>query len=218
MRLRELRERVLEANLTLPRERLVVMTSGNASARDPESGLVVIKPSGVSYHDLTAADLPIVDLEGRTVDGRLRPSIDTSAHLEVYRQRPEVGGVIHTHSPYATSFAAREEGVPAAVTAIADEFGGPVPVTATVEVGGPPMGAAAVAASPEGRAVILRRHGVLTFDGSVEDAVRAAVMLEECAHSIAIARACGPLEPIDDATIEDAHRFHTDNYGQSREE
>lgn len=215
MLLPELREEVLEANLALPREGLVAMTSGNASARDPERGLVVIKPSGVPYGRLRAESLVVVDLDGEVVDGELRPSIDTTAHLEVYRRRDDVGGVIHTHSPYATSFAIREEPLLPYLTAVADEFGGPVPCTDEVVVGGAALGRAAVEANPTGEAVLLRRHGVLTFSHTVDEALRAAVMLEECAKATAIAASRGPIEPIDPAVVAAARTFHLDNYGQA---
>lgn len=215
MLLSDLRARVLDANIQLPREGLVAMTSGNASGRDPETGLVVIKPSGLPYPQLRPETLVVVDLDGTVVDGDLRPSIDTSAHLEVYRRRPDVGGVIHTHSPYATSFAILEEPLPPVVTALADEFGGGVPCTAEVVVGGPALGRVAVEAAPTGRAVLLRRHGVLTFDHDVEGALRAAVMVEECAHAIALAAARATPTPMDPAIIAQAHKFHNDNYGQS---
>ncbi|NMA71078.1 MAG: hypothetical protein GX961_04075, partial [Firmicutes bacterium] len=142
--LEALRQAVWEANIRLPKEGLVTMTSGNASGRDPETGLVVIKPSGVLYDQMTPEDLVIVDLDGNVVEGHLRPSVDTATHLYIYRHRSDVGGIIHTHSPYATSFAALGEPIPVVLTAIADEFGGPIPCAPYAPVGGDAIGKAVV--------------------------------------------------------------------------
>ena len=125
--LEDLRRRVWQANLMLPKNNLVTMTSGNVSARDVETGLVVIKPSGVPYETMSPEDIVVVDLEGNVVEGDLKPSVDCPTHLYVYRHRPDVNGIVHTHSPYATAFAALGRPIPVCLTAIADEFGGPIP-------------------------------------------------------------------------------------------
>src|SRR5436305_3574369 len=123
----QLKEVVYRWHLELPRHNLVVWTGGNVSARDPETGLVVIKPSGVRYEDLRPEQMVVLDVDGNQVEGGLKPSSDTASHLYIYRHRPDVGGVVHTHSRYATAFAAVGRPIPVVLTAMADEFGGPIP-------------------------------------------------------------------------------------------
>lgn len=126
--LERLRQEVYEGNMMLPQAGLVAWTSGNVSARDPETGFVVIKPSGVRYEHLTPDKLAILDVDGRLIEGDFKPSVDSPTHLYVYRHRPDVGGVVHTHSTFATAFAAVGRPIPVYLTAIADEFGMPIPV------------------------------------------------------------------------------------------
>src|SRR5256885_12822811 len=136
----QLKEQVWKLHLELPKNGLVVWTGGNVSARDPESGLVVIKPSGVLYDELRPEDHVVVNLEGDIVEGELKPSSDTASHLYVYRHRPDVNGVVHTHSSYATAFAALGRSIPVYLTAIADEFGGPIPCAGFALIGGEEIG------------------------------------------------------------------------------
>ena len=124
--LETIREELVALHAELPRHGLVVWTGGNVSARDPETGLVAIKPSGVRYEDLTAESMVVLDLDGRVVDGSHKPSSDAASHLYVYRHRPDVNGVVHTHSRYATAFAAVGRSIPVYLTAQADEFGGEI--------------------------------------------------------------------------------------------
>src|SRR3989440_7543575 len=131
----QLKEQVWKLHLELPKNGLVVWTGGNVSARDPESGLVVIKPSGVLYDELRPEDHVVVNLDGDIVEGKLKPSSDTASHLYIYRHRPDVNGVVHTHSPYATAFAALGRPIPVHLTAIADEFGGPIPCAGFALIG-----------------------------------------------------------------------------------
>src|SRR5438093_4599374 len=140
----QLKEQVWKLHLELPKNGLVVWTGGNVSARDPESGLVVIKPSGVLYDELQPEDHVVVNLEGEIVEGKLKPSSDTASHLYIYRQRPDVGGVVHTHSTYATAFAAANRPIPVYLTAQADEFGGPIPCAGFALIGGEDIGRAAL--------------------------------------------------------------------------
>ena len=182
--LQELKERVHRLHLELPTYRLVAWTGGNVSARDPESGLVVIKPSGVLYEELRAEDHVVLDLDGDTVEGSLKPSSDTASHLYIYRHRPDVNGVVHTHSPYATAFAAVGRSIPVYLTAIADEFGGPVPCAGFALIGGEEIGEQVVSHIGSSPAVLLRQHGVFTVGGSVEAAVKAAVMVEDVARTV----------------------------------
>src|SRR5256885_9529747 len=132
----QLKEQVWKLHLELPKNGLVVWTGGNVSARDPESGLVVIKPSGVLYDELRAEDHVVVNLDGEIVEGKLKPSSDTASHLYIYRHRPDVNGVVHTHSSYATAFAALGHSIPVFLTAIADEFGSPIPCAGFALIGG----------------------------------------------------------------------------------
>jgi L-ribulose-5-phosphate 4-epimerase len=127
MQLESIREQLVKLHLELPRNNLVTWTSGNVSIRDAASGLVVIKPSGITYEDLRAEHFVILDVNGKVVEGSLKPSSDTASHLYIYRHRPDVFGVVHTHSPYATAFAAIGKSVPVYLTAQADEFGGSIP-------------------------------------------------------------------------------------------
>ena len=138
--LEALREQVWKLHLELPKNDLVKWTGGNVSGRDPETGLVVIKPSGVKYPDLRPEHLVVLDVDGKIVEGSLSPSSDTASHLYIYRQRSDVGGIVHTHSPYATAFAAIGKPIPVYLTAIADEFGGPIPCSDYAQIGGKKVG------------------------------------------------------------------------------
>ncbi len=212
--LADLIRKVLESNLELPRSGLVTMTSGNVSGRDPESGLVVIKPSGVRYAELQDEDMAVVDLTGRQVGGRLKPSVDTATHLYIYRQRPDVNGIVHTHSPYATSFAALGQAIPVYLTAIADEFGGPIPCAPYAAVGGEEIGAAVVNHIGTSPAVLLRSHGVFTVGKDPAAAVKAAVMVEDVAKTVHLALLLGAPAEIPVAEVERAHRRYLEKYGQ----
>ena len=132
----ETRRTVAQLHQELVRNQLVAWTSGNVSARVPGEELVVIKPSGVAFDDLTPESMVVVDLEADVVEGELAPSSDTATHCFIYRAMPDVGGVAHTHSPYATAWAARGEEIPCVLTAMADEFGGPIPVGPFALIGG----------------------------------------------------------------------------------
>ena len=158
----QLRIDVCKLNQDLPRYGLVTWTSGNVSGRDPESGLVVIKPSGVPFEELTPENQVIVDLEGNVIEGALKPSSDVHAHLYVYRHRPDVMGVVHTHSNYATAFAALGKPIPVYLTAMADEFGGPIPIGAYAKVGNDEIGREIVRSIGDSPAILMKNHGVFT--------------------------------------------------------
>jgi L-ribulose-5-phosphate 4-epimerase len=212
--LEELRKEVHYVNLTLPRAGLVTMHAGNASGYDPQRGLVVIKPSGVDYETMRLEDLIIVDLDGKVVEGALRPSVDTPHHLFLYRKYPELGGVIHTHSPYATSFAALGMSIPCALTAIADEFGCMIPCAPYVDNLADHIGESIVKYRNKAPAILLGSHGVFAFDTTPRKALKAAVMVEDVAKTIHLAMLKGTVKPLPPVEIEKWYtRYHT-TYGQ----
>lgn len=209
-----LREEVWKLNLELPKQNLVAWTSGNVSGRDFESGLVVIKPSGVPYEELTPRRLVIVDLDGRVMEGDFEPSVDTATHLYIYRHRPDVGGVVHTHSPYATSFAALGRPIPVYLTAIADEFGGPIPVGAYAKIGGEEIGREIVRSIGESPVILMKNHGVFTVGSTPQAAVKAAVMVEDAAKTVHLALLLGKPDLIPDQEVARAHLRYVEKYGQ----
>jgi L-ribulose-5-phosphate 4-epimerase len=217
--LRELREEVCSLHAELPRHGLVVWTAGNVSARVPGADLLVIKPSGVSYDDLTPQNMVVCDLDGTVVEGDHAPSSDTQAQAYVYRHRPDVGGVVHTHSPYATAWAARAEPVPCVLTMCADEFGGEIPVGPFAVIGDDSIGQAIVETLDGSRspAVLMQNHGVFTVGRTARDAVKAAVMCEDVARSTHLARQLGEPVPIPaDAAARLFERYQS-VYGQRQD-
>jgi L-ribulose-5-phosphate 4-epimerase len=210
----KLRREVCAMNLELPKQGLVTWTSGNVSGRDPETGYVVIKPSGVRYEELAPDNMVVVDLAGRVVEGPLRPSVDTATHLVVYRERPDVGGMVHTHSPYATSFALLGLSIPVYLTAMADEFGTAIPCGAYCEIGGEAIGREIVRSIGRSPAILIRSHGVFTIGPSPTASVKASVMAEDVAKTVHLAMLLGKPEPIPDDEVERAHRVYVENYGQ----
>ncbi len=212
--LNALREIVCAMNKELPRHGLVTMTSGNVSGRDPDTGLVVIKPSGISFDALTPDDLVVVDLTGAVVEGRLAPSVDTATHLVVYRARPDVHGMVHTHSNYATSFAALGRPIPAVLTAIADEFGGPIPCGPYCQIGEEQIGQAIVDSIGCSPAIIMQNHGVFTIGPTPQAAVKAAVMCEDVAKTVHLALLLGTPIPIPEEEVARGHRRYVEKYGQ----
>jgi L-ribulose-5-phosphate 4-epimerase len=212
--LEALRQELHRLNLDLPRNGLVAWTSGNVSARDPSTGLVVIKPSGVRYEDLTPASLVVVDRDGQVVEGALRPSSDTTSHLVIYRELPGINGVVHTHSTFATAFAAVGRPIPAYLTAIADEFGGPIPCAGYASVGGEEIGRAVVEGIGESPAILLMNHGVFAIGETAEAAVKTAVMVEDAARTVYYALQLGEPRAIPEQEIARARRRYLDDYGQ----
>jgi len=207
---------VAELHVELVRNGLVVWTSGNVSARVPGTELMVIKPSGVPYSDLTAESMVVCDLSGVQVAGELSPSSDTASHAYIYRHLPQVGGVVHTHSRYATAWAARGEPIPCVITAMADEFGGEIPVGPFAPIGGEEIGRAVVATLSGHRspAVLLRSHGVFTIGATANDAVKAAVMCEDAACTVHLATILGHLDPLPPQQIDALYRRYKNEYGQ----
>jgi L-ribulose-5-phosphate 4-epimerase len=213
----ELREQVAALHADLVRYGLVVWTAGNVSARVPGHDLLVIKPSGVSYDDLTPDAIVVCDLHGELVDGGLSPSSDTAAHAYVYRHMPGVGGVVHTHSTYASAWAARAEPVPCALTAMADEFGGPIPLGPFSRIGDDSIGRGIVETLTGHRspAVIMQNHGVFSIGRDAKAAVKAAVMCEDVARSTHIARQLGPLVPLPQDDVDALFDRYQNVYGQT---
>lgn len=212
--LEELRKRVCDLNLKLPKNKLVICTSGNVSGRDRESGYVVIKPSGVKYENLTPDDMVVVDLDGKVIEGSLRPSVDTQTHLYVYRHRQDINGMVHTHSNYATSFAALGQPIPVYLTAIADEFGGPIPVGAYAKIGSEEIGEEIVNSIGKSTAILMKNHGVFTIGPSPEAALKAAIMLEDIAKTVYLALLRGMPDEIPGEEVKRAHRAYMKKYGQ----
>lgn len=213
-KVRELQEEVCRVNKALPVAGLVTSTSGNASGIDRASGLVVIKPSGIDYDALTPAACAVVEVEtGRHISGG-KPSVDTSHHLILYQRDERLGGIIHTHSNYATAFAAVERSIPCALTAIADEFGGEIPCTPYVDNIGDHIATAIMKYRGRGPGILLGRHGVFTFDITPAKALKAAIMIEDVARTMWLALQLGRPEPLPPEEIEKWWtRYHT-TYGQ----
>jgi L-ribulose-5-phosphate 4-epimerase len=212
--LEHLKQQLFQLHLELPKNELVKWTGGNVSARDPHTGLVVIKPSGVRYEELRPEDHVVVNLDGEVVEGDLKPSSDTKSHVYIYRQRPDVNGIVHTHSPYATAFAAVGEPIPCCLTAIADEFGGPIPCAGFALIGGEAIGMQVVEHIGSSKAVLLKQHGVFTVGETATAAVKAAVMVEDVAKAVWLALQIGEVMEIDQETIEKLHDRYTHVYGQ----
>jgi L-ribulose-5-phosphate 4-epimerase len=215
--MKHLRRTVAYLHGELVRNGLVVWTAGNVSARVPGRDLMVIKPSGVSYDDLTPENMVICDLEGNVVEGDLTPSSDTAAHAYVYRAMPEVGGVVHTHSTYATAWAARGEPIPCVLTGMADEFGGEIPIGPFARIGGDDIGKGIVATlqGHRSRAVLMRNHGVFTIGPDAKAAVKAAVMCEDVARTIHVARTLGDPVPITTPDVDALYDRYQNVYGQT---
>ena len=211
-----LRQEVWRLHQQLTRWELVMWTSGNVSARVPGTDLMVIKPSGVSYDDLTPESMVVVTVDGQVVEGDRKPSSDTDAHAYVYRMMPEVGGVVHTHSPYATAWAARGEAIPCVLTAMADEFGGEIPIGPFALIGSDDIGKGIVATLSGHRspAVLMRNHGVFTIGPDAKAAVKAAVMCEDVARTVHIARSGGELIAIDPEHVDALYTRYQTAYGQ----
>jgi L-ribulose-5-phosphate 4-epimerase len=212
----ELRREVCDLHAELPRNGLVAWTSGNLSARVPGEDLMVIKASGVPYDQLTPEAMVVCDLDGVAVEGSLSPSSDAATHGHIYRELPDVGGVAHTHSRYATAWAIAGEPIPCVMTAMADEFGGEIPIGPFALIGDEAIGRGVVETLTGHRspAVLMRAHGVFTIGADARAAIKAAVMCEDAAHTVYLARSLGDLVPLDEEDVDALHRRYQDVYGQ----
>jgi L-ribulose-5-phosphate 4-epimerase len=214
------RDEVAQLHQELVRYNLVVWTGGNISARVADSELFVIKPSGVSYSELSPENQILCDLDGNVVPNtpgwERSPSSDTAAHAYVYRNMPAVGAVVHTHSTYATAWAARGEAIPCVITAMADEFGGEIPVGPFAIIGDDSIGKGIVTTltGHRSRAVLMQNHGVFTIGKSAVDAVKAAVMAEDVARTVHVARELGTPIPIPQDAIDALFDRYQNVYGQ----
>jgi L-ribulose-5-phosphate 4-epimerase len=215
MNLAELREEVCYANKMLPAAGLVTMHSGNASGLDRRSGRLVIKPSGVDYEQLTPEDLVEVDLEtGRVTDSRLRPSVDLPHHLFLYRNMPEVAGIVHTHSNYASAFAAVGKPIPLCLTAIADQFGAEIPCAPYVDNEGDHIGRAILKHRNRAPAILLANHGTFAWGDCPRAALKAAVMTEDVAKTVHLAMRIGRPREIPPEEAEKWYDRYHHRYGQ----
>jgi L-ribulose-5-phosphate 4-epimerase len=212
-----LRREVCAMNLELLKWGLVTWTSGNVSGRDPDTGYVVIKPSGVRYEDLTPQNMVVVDLDGRVVEGPLKPSVDTATHVYVYRHRADVGGVVHTHSPYATSFAALGQSIPVYLTAMGDEFGTAIPIGDYCEIGGEAIGQEILRTIGSSPSILIKSHGVFTIGRDAQSAVKAAVMTEDVAKTVHLALLRGNPQALPADEVARLRRVYLENYGQRSE-
>ena len=210
----ELRRIVCEGNKQLPINKLVTWTSGNVLVRDPKTNLVGVKPSGVHFDQLTEDKIVILDLEGNVIEGSLKPSSDAFTGLYVLRNMPHINSVIHTHSNYATAFAACGMNIPCVLTAMCDEFGGDIVCAPYCKIGDEEIGEAIVKYNGGKNAVLIRNHGVFTLGVSMEEALKAAVMCEDTAKTVYIAKTIGDIIPIPEKEIERAHNRYVTKYGQ----
>lgn len=213
--LEDWKQLVCKANKSLKELNLVKWTSGNVSFRDRESNRVIIKPSGVHFDSLTPEDMIVVDLAGNVIEGTLKPSVDTASHLYVYRHRDDIHSIVHTHSPFATSFAIRGLDIPSYTTTAANIFKDYVPCSNFAAIGEEEVGKQIIDHIGSSPAVLLRSHGVFTVGGDIEHALKAAVILEETAEYAHYATLHEPdLMPLSKEVIALCNHFYRTSYGQ----
>jgi len=212
----QLRAQVCELNKDLQRYGLVAWTAGNVSARVPGENAFIIKPSGVIYENLSAENMVVCDINGNVIEGELSPSSDTATHAYIYRSMPEVHGVVHTHSNFASAWAAAHRSIPCALTAMADEFGGDIPLGPFALIGGEEIGKGVVETLHNSRstAVIMANHGVFTIGKSATSAVKSAVMCEDVAKTMFYAQGLAPINKISQTDINSLYHRYQNVYGQ----
>ena len=210
-----LRERVCSANKMLPKAGLVTMHSGNVSGLDRETGRLYIKPSGMDYDAMIPADMVEVDLEsGEATVNQRKPSVDLSHHIYLFKNDPTINAVVHTHSNYATAFAAAHRSIPCVLTAISDEFGGEIPCAPYIDNEGDHIGEAIMKYRGRGPAILLGNHGVFAWGETVERALKAAIMIEDVAKTVHLTYQLGQPVPIDPAEVEKWWDRYHNRYGQ----
>jgi L-ribulose-5-phosphate 4-epimerase len=212
--LEKLKEELAQLHLELPKNHLVTWTGGNVSARDPQTGLVVIKASGIRYEEMRPQHMVVVNAQGQLVEGDYKPSSDVYSHVYIYQHRPDVGGVVHTHSRYATAFAAVGREIPCVLTAMADEFGGSIPCGGFALIGDEAIGQVVIESLGKSPAVLLKNHGVFTIGKTATAAVKAAVMTEDAAATVWMALQLGTPGAIPQADVDKLHARYTTVYGQ----
>lgn len=212
--LEKLKEELVELHLELPKNNLVVWTGGNVSARDSQTGFIVIKASGIRYEEMRPEHMVVVDIDGKVIEGDYKPSSDVYSHLYIYKHRADVRGVVHTHSVYATAFASVNKPIPVVLTAIADEFGGPIPCGGFALIGDDAIGKVVIESIGKSPAVLLKNHGVFTIGKNAKSAVKAAVMTEDNAKTVWLAMQIGTPDEIPSDAVEKLHHRYTNIYGQ----
>ena len=213
MMLEKLRQEVFESLVELPKNRLVTMHSGTVSGRDPETGNIVIKPTGFRYDRLSPSDLLVIDIDGNILEGTLRPSSDTETHLYLYRHRPDIFGIVHTHSPYACVFASLGKPIPAVMTSAA-LLGGEIPIGGYAAVGGEDIGSEIIKKIGKCSAIIMQNHGVYTISSTVWQATIDAVEVEDLAKITIFASQLGEPIKLTQAQIEEFQFIYRTMYGQ----
>jgi L-ribulose-5-phosphate 4-epimerase len=209
-----LKEELVKLHLKLVENQLVVWTGGNVSARDPESGLIVIKASGIPYEGMGPQHMVVLNQDGKVVEGSFKPSSDVYSHIYIYKNRADVNGVVHTHSNYATAFAALGRSIPVVLTAMADEFGCDIPCAGFVRIGDDAIGKEVVDHIGMSSACLLKNHGVFTIGKDAKAAVKSAVMTEDVAKTVWLAMQMGKPDPISPEDVEKLHYRYTHVYGQ----
>lgn len=212
--LEKIKEQLVDLHQELPKNDLVRWTGGNVSARDPETGLVVIKASGIRFEEMRPQHMVVMDMDGKLVEGDYKPSSDVYSHIYIYKHRPDVFGVVHTHSRYATAFAAVGKPIPCVLTAMGDEFGGPIPCGGFALIGDEAIGKVVIDSIGRSPAVLLKNHGVFTIGKNAEAAVKAAVMCEDVAATVWLALQIGVPDVIPQEDVDKLHHRYTNVYGQ----
>ena len=212
--LESLKQKVVSLLRKLPENQLVCATAGNISARDADSGLIVIKPSGVPYEELETDKMVVVDKNGNIIEGKLKPSSDTESHLYIYKNLKTINGIVHTHSPFATAFSAAEKSIPVLFAETAEEFGAEIPITEFVLIGNEEIGKQVLKYGSKTNAVILRKHGVFTMGVTPEKAVELAILTENSAHIAWLSITLGGTSPLSDSEIKKLYYRQQNIYGQ----
>ncbi len=212
--LEKIKDELVALHQKLVENHLVVWTGGNVSARDPETGLIVIKASGIPYEGMGPQHMVVMNLDGQVVEGDFKPSSDVYSHIYIYKHRSDVNGVVHTHSNFATAFAAVGMSIPVVLTAMADEFGCDIPCAGFVRIGDDAIGKEVVEHIGTSSACLLKNHGVFTIGKDARAAVKSAVMTEDVAHTVWLALQLGKPASISPEDVEKLHYRYTHVYGQ----
>lgn len=214
MLLEELRQRVIDTALKAQREKLIPLTMGNFSARDRKKGCVCITPSGMEYDKLMPSDIVVLDVEGNIIDGERKPSIEAPLHCAVYRRRKDVFGVSHTHSVFATAWAACNESIPVVVAELAALIGGPVECAIYKPMGSLELAETAAIRLKDRHAILLANHGVLAVGNDIEAAFANSVVVEEGAKIAYYARQIGVMKMIPEEECKSLRKSTLEKYGQ----